>query len=309
MEATVSSEHQTREQIVAEAADEKPARGRRKRKTDVDLQLDAPTAASAATEAGQEAILIEAEVEPGAQIPAELPSPDDEAARKPRSRRRTTAAQKAASAEAAEQSAAPAETAPEEPAPAKAKGKATQDKGRKTAGTRSKATQTEEPPAQPEAAEKPKTRHGTRKKAAGTGAEASSAAAQHPVDPPATGVEIIDETERGGNYYHTMRDLRNGQTVHNVTRQSARRLWLYAVQQHRRGAPEVSEVYWHPEVRAGVWRRESRAGALRYDLVSQYPDGSVRIFYGVTPDGLSGPWEEVVRLAEEAGYEGPEPAE
>ena len=69
MEATVSSEHRTREEMVAEEQ-EKPRRGRgRRRAPDAELEINAPTAAAAASEAGLQAILAEAEVEPGPQLP------------------------------------------------------------------------------------------------------------------------------------------------------------------------------------------------------------------------------------------------
>jgi hypothetical protein len=272
MEATVSAEHETREEIVAEAA-EKPKRGGRRRKADAALQVEAPTAASAETEAAQEAILVEAEIEPGAQIPGELPPAEEAPPKKGRSRRKT-AAQEAAASDA------------EEPAKTEKPKKSTRSTASKEPAAKAKTTR-------------------SRKKAG----EPQAPAGGDPPEPPNTGVEIVGIEERGGNHYHTMRDLRNGQTVHNVTKQSARRLWLYAVQQSRRGEPEVSEVFWHPDLPIGVWRKGNRAGALRYDLVARYPDGSTRIFYGVTSDGLTGEWATVANAAEEAGYEGPEAAD
>ena len=68
MEATVSAQHVSREEIV-EA--EQPKRGHRGRKTTTkELEVAAPTAAAAASETGAEAIMVEAEMEPGPQIPA-----------------------------------------------------------------------------------------------------------------------------------------------------------------------------------------------------------------------------------------------
>ncbi|HSO26784.1 MAG TPA: RNA-binding domain-containing protein, partial [Anaerolineales bacterium] len=49
--------------------------------------------------------------------------------------------------------------------------------------------------------------------------------------PPRTGVEVVDVDQRDGTPYYTMRDLRNGNVVKNVTRSSARRLWHYAITQ------------------------------------------------------------------------------
>jgi hypothetical protein len=276
-EATVSSEHLTREEIVeAELREEaeKPARGRRgrSRKRDAEILIEAPTAAAAETEAGLQATLVDAEMEPGAQIPAELPATADDPelasppARKGRSRRMSAAEKKAqAEAEAGEQAQGQAEA---EAAPAK------KPRGR----GRKKADEAEGGPA---------------------------GAGETPPDPPANGVEIVSTEERNGTLYHTVRDLRNLTTVHNVTRKSARRLWHYAIVQHEHGDPTPAEVAWHPSVPIGVWRREHRAGATRYDLVARYPDGSMRVFYGVSDEALQGPWAELVRLADDAGYTGP----
>jgi hypothetical protein len=299
MEATVAAEHQTREEIVAKA--EKPKRGRRRASgqaaqstQDIELQVDAPTAAASATEAGAEAILVAAELEPGPQVPGELgPTEADDPAvaeaapaeKKGRSRRKTKAA-------AEEEQPVEAQAGPEaQPMLAELAEQVPTEVAEDTTPARSK-------------------RRGRSKKQAGPEAEAQPLmAAQEPPDPPGTGVEIISREARNGTYFHTMRDLRNKSTVHNVTRQSARRLWHYAILQCEHGEPALAEVLWHPELPIGVWRRDNRAGAIRYDLVSRKPDGSMSIYYGVTEDGLYGPWGELVRLAEEAGYTGPSASE
>jgi hypothetical protein len=164
--------------------------------------------------------------------------------------------------------------------------------------TQPDAPQIEEAPA------KGKSKRGSRKK---TTAQVGDAI-RNPPEPPRTGVEIIEVEDRNGVNYHTMQDLRNNQKVHNVTRKSARRLWHYAIVQHEHGEPQLSEVLWHSEAPIGLWRRSDRAGATRSDLVSRQTDGSLRIFYGVTDDGLHGEWTELLKMAEEALYEGPEPA-
>ena len=46
---------------------------------------------------------------------------------------------------------------------------------------------------------------------------------------PRTGVEVVSVEKRNGGRYYTLRDLRNGNIVKNVTRTSARRLWHYAI--------------------------------------------------------------------------------
>ncbi|MFL5731769.1 MAG: RNA-binding domain-containing protein [Chloroflexia bacterium] len=257
MEATVSSEHMTREEIVEAEA---PRKGRRSRKATQQLEIEAPTAAAAATETGTEAILTEAEVEPGAQQPFEIAP--EAPARKGRSRGKKSAG--------AESEAAPAQAMEAPPAPEQA------ESGRKRGRKSAKSSAASEP----QQADLP--------------------------NPPSTGVEIMSTEMRGTTRYHTMRDLRNQTTVHNVTRQSARRLWHYAIMQNEHGEPAMAEVMWHPQLPIGIWRRGQRAGAMRSDLVMRQPDGTLLVYYGVTDEGLHSPWQDLVDMAEEAGYEGPD---
>ena len=107
--------------------------------------------------------------------------------------------------------------------------------------------------------------------------------------PPQTGAEIVETVKRRGTLYHTIKDLRNGHEVQNVTRSSARRLWHYAITQKEDHPLQSSEVTWHNDI--GLWQRYERAGKTRYDLVQRAPDGSPRIYYGVTEEGFHGEWE------------------
>lgn len=106
--------------------------------------------------------------------------------------------------------------------------------------------------------------------------------------PPTGGVEIIDEEQRGDERYYTMRDLRNGNIVKNVTRTSARRLWHYAIKQREGNPVRAEKVSWHGDI--GLWQRYQKVGENRYDLVQRTPD-QVRVYYGVTEEGMSGPWQ------------------
>jgi len=110
---------------------------------------------------------------------------------------------------------------------------------------------------------------------------------------PSIGVEILRTEERKGTRYFDIRDLRNGNTVQNVTPASARRLWSYAVNQFLSKPVDPEGVSWHGEY--GLWRAEKRAKRWRYDLVLRGEDGSLRVFYGVTADGMSGPWQQFLR--------------
>jgi len=90
-----------------------------------------------------------------------------------------------------------------------------------------------------------------------------------------------------------MRDLRNGNVVKNVTRQSARRLWRYAITQAEEHPVDASKIEWHGGV--GLLKRREHAGRARYDLV-QREDGKLRVYYGVTEDGIHGEWARLVGL-------------
>lgn len=127
-----------------------------------------------------------------------------------------------------------------------------------------------------------------------------SAAAGEKIPPPRTGVEVVDTIARNGVPHHAMRDLRNNQIVHNVTRYSARRLWYYAIMQHEAGPPDEQTVQWTGPV--GLLRRVKRAGVLRYDLVSREPTGRLRVYYGVTEEGVHGPWRALDLSADDVEH-------
>jgi hypothetical protein len=109
---------------------------------------------------------------------------------------------------------------------------------------------------------------------------------------PKTGVEIISVEERKGKNYYTLRDLRNGNVVHNVTRQSARKLWQYALMEHESHMVDPSKIEWHGDI--GLWKKYKRAGQVRFDLLQRGPDSNLHIYYGVTEDGIHGPWQKLI---------------
>jgi hypothetical protein len=111
------------------------------------------------------------------------------------------------------------------------------------------------------------------------------------VEPPRTGVEIIDSEERRGTVYHTMRDLRNGNVVKNVTRKSARRLWHYAITQRESNPPKPEKVEWHNDI--ALLRSRKYRGQPMYDLVQRTENG-MRVYYGVTEAGIHSDWQKIV---------------
>jgi len=115
------------------------------------------------------------------------------------------------------------------------------------------------------------------------------------IAPPKVGVEIVDSTTRGGIVYHTVRDLRNGSVVRNVTRKSARKLWHYAITQYEQHPAEKAQIQWVGDL--GLLGASKRAGVQRYDFAQRMPDGKLRTYYGVTEDGIHGEWQQVADLA------------
>jgi len=116
--------------------------------------------------------------------------------------------------------------------------------------------------------------------------------------PPRTGVEIVRVEEREGVPYYTMRDLRNGNEVKNVTKASARRLWHYAISQHSQLPSDVNhaKVQWIGDL--GLLGSHRQGKVLRYDLAQRTPKG-LRFYFGVTEDGIHGRWKALVGGDEE----------
>ena len=109
---------------------------------------------------------------------------------------------------------------------------------------------------------------------------------------PRTGVEVVDTVEADGVIYHAMRDLRNLKIVHNVTRDSARRLWRYAITQLELHPARAEDVTWHGD--RGYWKAyKPRGGDVRYNLVYRHDD-HLHVFYGVTDEGLDDEWRDVI---------------
>lgn len=114
--------------------------------------------------------------------------------------------------------------------------------------------------------------------------------------PPRTGVEVVSMSERGGQRVYTLRDLRNGNVVQNVTSKSARRLWQYAIARYSKLPSDLSQVQWLGNL--GLLSKRGRRGQFRYDLVSRSAEG-YRWFFGVTEDGIHGKWRSLVGQEDE----------
>ena len=109
--------------------------------------------------------------------------------------------------------------------------------------------------------------------------------------PPRTGVEVVASEERQGTTYHTLRDLRNGNLIKNVTKSSARKLWHYAITQTESGDPDPRKVRW--QGRLGLVGKRQRDQRTWWDLALR-DNGNMRIFYGVTDSGMNDAWLALV---------------
>ncbi len=117
--------------------------------------------------------------------------------------------------------------------------------------------------------------------------------------PPRTGVEVVSQIERQGKQYFTMRDLRNGNVVNNVTRASARKLWHYAINRYNEVAPEINSmgIAWQGDL--GLLGKYKQGNTLRYDLIQRLNEG-YRYYFGVTDDGIHGLWKLLTGIEEGA---------
>lgn len=121
-------------------------------------------------------------------------------------------------------------------------------------------------------------------------AEAEAQAASS-LAPPRTGVEIAEVAERNNTRYYTMRDLRNGNLVNNVTRRSARHLWRYAIEEAESNPVDRQQVRWLDDI--GIWKQREYRNRIRWDLV-QRDGNSLRVYYGVTEEGIHDKWAALV---------------
>lgn len=116
---------------------------------------------------------------------------------------------------------------------------------------------------------------------------------------PRTGVEVVGVEDRNGVPYYTVRDLRNGMVVNNVTTKSARKLWHYAITEFAALPKDVAQasVDWRGDY--GLLKQYSQHKQTRYDFL-QRVNGDLRFYFGVTEDGIHGEWRQFVASEEPA---------
>ncbi len=111
----------------------------------------------------------------------------------------------------------------------------------------------------------------------------------HELLDPKTGIELLLAEERNGIKYFTVRDLRNGNIVKNVTQTSARRLWQYAIKRYNELIIQKKpRIIWSGNY--GLLRKYKIQNYDVFDLVSKDENG-LRYFFGVTSIGIHGQWK------------------
>jgi hypothetical protein len=78
-----------------------------------------------------------------------------------------------------------------------------------------------------------------------------------------------------------------------VTRSSARRLWHYAITSYAGLPADLSQANIHWLGSMGLLRQQKQGKNMRYDFVQRTPEG-LRYYFGVTEEGIHGPWKQLV---------------
>ena len=115
-----------------------------------------------------------------------------------------------------------------------------------------------------------------------------------PPDPvaPTSGVEIMAVVDIDGLPFYTVHDLRHDEYIRNVTADTGKRLWRYAIEQYDELEANLAGTRWDGEY-GFVKSYRPRGGERRYN-VAWRDDSGVRIFYGVSEDDLSDPWRAML---------------
>jgi hypothetical protein len=111
------------------------------------------------------------------------------------------------------------------------------------------------------------------------------------IQPPRTGVEIVKSEKRKGIIYHTVRDLRNGNLIKNVTKTSARKLWHYAISQVEAGIPRPEKIEWQGNL--ALLNERKKDDNVWYDLALR-DEEDIHVYYGVTDSGLNDEWLSLI---------------
>jgi hypothetical protein len=73
---------------------------------------------------------------------------------------------------------------------------------------------------------------------------------------------------------------------------SARRLWHYAISEYQKLPADLSKasIAWQGGI--GILKEEKRGNRKRFDL-AQKADSGIRLYFGVTEDGITSDWKRL----------------
>jgi PHP family Zn ribbon phosphoesterase len=109
---------------------------------------------------------------------------------------------------------------------------------------------------------------------------------------PSSGVEILAAADVDGAPFFTLHDLRHEEIIRNVTGDTGRRLWRYAIEQFDDLDASLAATRWDGDY-GFVKSYRPRGGERRYNLAYR-GGGEIRVFYGVSDEDIHDGWRAVL---------------
>ncbi len=111
-------------------------------------------------------------------------------------------------------------------------------------------------------------------------------------DAPTSGVEILAWADVRGVPYFTVHDLRHEEIIRNVTPDTGRRLWRYAIEQFDDLDAALAATRWDGDY-GFVKSYRPRGGERRYNIAYR-GGGEIRVFFGVSDEDLPDGYRDVI---------------
>lgn len=109
---------------------------------------------------------------------------------------------------------------------------------------------------------------------------------------PTSGVEILAAADVDGVPFFTLHDLRHEEIIRNVTPDTGRRLWRYAIEQFEDLDAALAGTRWDGDY-GFVKSYRPRGGERRYNLALR-GGGEIRVFFGVSDEDIPDGWRSVL---------------
>ncbi|CAA9547065.1 MAG: PHP N-terminal domain protein [uncultured Thermomicrobiales bacterium] len=109
---------------------------------------------------------------------------------------------------------------------------------------------------------------------------------------PSSGVEILAAADVDGVPFFTLHDLRHEEIIRNVTGDTGRRLWRYAIEQFEDLDASLAATRWDGDY-GFVKSYRPRGGERRYNLAYR-GGGEIRVFYGVADEDIHDGWRAIL---------------